>query len=92
MADWKYKTYLGDVFQDDDMPLLEKRDTLVQRIKSTTWYEAGTRDDDYSELWWIIDELADVEDENHFNLCWEALYDYCDAELIWLDVWKGAPV
>ena len=92
-AQWKNRLNLGDIFQDDDMPLEEKRDVIVARIKASGWYRREIKRDDCCDLFYIVDELADVDSDDYFNVVWNALYDWCDVDKrVWLDVWSKPKV
>jgi hypothetical protein len=83
---WKHKLLLADVWNDDDLSLIEKRDVIVARIKKLPMYD-DTGDDD-SDLWWIVDELSDVTNEEDFDVVWDGFYDWADTERVWVELWS----
>lgn len=87
MANWKHKLDVSDVFHNDEMTLIEKRDAVVARLKVGPW--VPTEDEDPSdEFILLIEELAEVEDEQSFNEVWAAVYDWADeGHRLWLNVW-----
>lgn len=88
---WGYKLEVGDLFQDDDMPFLAKRDGVVARIKAAPFYMDEPGDDhDAEELYWIVDEMADTEDVDQFDSVWDAFYDWCDWDKrVWVETMRA---
>ena len=71
-------------------PPYNRRDLIVGRIKMLDLYVEDYDDDNFDEgLWWIVDEMADVVDEDHFDLCWSVFYDWADAERVWVELWNA---
>ena len=79
---WGHRLNLGDVFHDDDLTFEAKRDEIVCRIKAARWY-----DEDDTTLWSLVDELADTEHIDEFDVVWDHLYDWFDAERVWVVTW-----
>jgi len=82
---WKCKLRIADLWNNDDLPFTEKRDRIVARIKRLPMYDPEGGDQE--ELWWIVDELGDVEDADEFDTVWDAFYDWADAERVWVEIW-----
>ena len=69
-----------------EMTFTERRDGVVATIKRLPQYKAEEEDqDDDGELWWIVDEMGDVQNEEEFDLVWDAFYDWADDERIWVE-------
>ena len=86
MTQWREKVLLGDVFDDDDMPFPERRDTIVARLRASRWFGEY---DEWSELHEIIDNLADAENVDQFDDWWDRLYDEADTDRVWVDIWTS---
>jgi hypothetical protein len=83
---WKHRLRIADLWNDDDLPFTERRDGIVARIKRLPMYDPEGEEQD--ELWWLVDELGDVEDEDEFNVVWSAFYDWADVERVWVEIWE----
>ncbi len=80
---WAETIDLKDIWQDDDMPEMTKRDAIVARIKASRWYR--NRDSaGFDERGEAVDNLADAADEDEFNGWWDELYDFWDADRVWI--------
>ena len=79
MPTWKYKLQLADVWRNDDLTFIERRDEVVRRIKDSQFW-----DEDDTELYDIVDELADTDTPDYFDQVWDAFYDWADAERVWV--------
>jgi hypothetical protein len=77
---WLHTLTLTDVFHNDDLTLEEKRDAIVRRIKAAPWY---SEDDD--DLYWLVDELADVDTDSYFDAVFNAFYDWADDHRVWVE-------
>ena len=89
---WQYKLDVSDLFHDEDLSFEQRRDGVVGRLRAAPFYE----DDpirwnaDTEELYLVVDELADTDDEDYFDSVWNALYDWCDVDKrVWLNTWPG---
>lgn len=83
---WNHKLRLADIWDDDDLPFITKRDAIVARIKKLPMYDDEGAID--SDLWWIVDELSDVIDEEDFDVVWDAFYDWADDQRVWVELWR----
>lgn len=103
MRHWKIKLDFNSVWHTDtedelqhertkwtDPVLFAKRDGIVAIMKTLPQYAQQDQDhpDFDEELWWIVDEMSDVDNTNWFNNVWDGFYDYCDSESIWVDIHK----
>ncbi len=91
MANWKYTINIKEIWDkytdyshedyDDDKELFNKmKDEIAEAIKR----ELAPKD-----LHRLIDigtwaKLTSAKHLSHFNSAWDALYDYCDHEKIWI--------
>ena len=80
-ASWAHKINLADVFHNDDLTFEQKRDTIVRRIRATTWFKQY---DEFDDLPMFVEELADAEDKHAFNGPWDCIYDIADADRVWI--------
>jgi hypothetical protein len=78
---WEHKINLADVFHNDDLTFEQKRDTIVARLRATTWFKQY---DEYDDLPQFVEELADAEDKYAFNSPWDCIYDIADADRVWI--------
>jgi hypothetical protein len=78
---WAHKINLRDVFHNDGLTFEQKRDTIVRRIRATTWFKQY---DEYDDLPQLVEELADAEDVDAFDGPWDCIYDIADADRVWI--------
>lgn len=79
---WQYRVNIGDIWQHAealDAPELGRR--LALRIRASAWFKA----EGDGILGEYIDELADVEDTDHFNAVWDAIYDIASYDRAWIN-------
>ncbi len=83
MPHWNEKIQLADVWKNDDLGFTVQRDEIVKRVKASHWYQnrdsAGC--DERGEA---VDNLAEAENFDEFNNWWNELYDYFDADRVWI--------
>jgi hypothetical protein len=83
---WNHKLDISDVFHNDALTVAEKTETIVTRIKATTWY-AESLEDTWGELAMILEELEDAAQENNvewWDSVWDAFYDIADGARVWV--------
>lgn len=81
MAVWDYKLDLSDVFEDfETVGFEDSRDEVVRRIKTSEFYDA-----DDGELVYLVGQLEDADDPDEFNYDWASMYDWADANRVWLN-------
>lgn len=85
MTQWKSTIHIGDVFHNDDLSLIQKRDAIVSRIKVTNWYKAKVDVQDE------VESLSDVEDEDEFDYIWGNIYNLADRDRIWIETILSQP-
>ena len=69
---------------DPAKPLWEVRDAIVAVLRNDRAYlnKHGGGDMDFMDL---VDEMAEAPTVQDFDLCLSALYDWADANLVWID-------
>ena len=80
MPSWSYVLKLSDVFHDEDMPFLDKRDEIVKRIRAAKFF--SDRDLDLVE---IVEALAATSDVPSFDYEWSGFYDWADHNRVWVE-------
>lgn len=83
---WKHRLNVGDVFHDDELSLPEKGVVIASRIKRARFYS----EDDY-DLVGMVEELEDAAqagDERWFDLVWNGIYDWADANRVWIETFQ----
>lgn len=76
---WHSSIDLGYVFHDNDLSFTERRDTIVQRISTASFYDA-----DDLQLADIVYELSQAEDAEEFDFLWDEFYDWADVNGVWV--------
>ena len=79
---WDGTLKLADVFHNDHLTFERKRDAIVGRIRATPWFKDK---DEYDDLVYLVEELAETEDNGSFNSLWSDLYDMADADRVWIE-------
>lgn len=70
-----------------DPDMYVKRDGIVAVMRSIPWYTEDQDADEFEdELWWLVDEMSDVDSTDWFHSVWDSFYDYCDEHKIWVDI------
>ena len=99
---WYSLLNLADIWKNDDIPFApaaknarlpgppyNRRDLIVGRIKMLSRYvEDHEREDFDEDLWWIVDEMSDVQNEDDFDMIWDAFYDWADSHRVWVELWN----
>jgi hypothetical protein len=78
---WEHRVNLADVFHNDDLTFIEKRDVIVARIRASAWFKSYG---EYDDLPQFVEELADTEDVDAFDGVWDCIYDITDADRVWI--------
>lgn len=76
---WKHKLDLCDIFHSEAHGFTNRRDIIVARVQRAKFW-----DEDDDELTALTEELAEAEDSDQFNSAWDALYDWFDANRVWV--------
>ena len=79
---WDGTLRLADVFHNDSLSFEAKRDAIVHRIRATAWFKDK---DEYDDLVYLVEELADAEDNGSFNAVWSEIYDIADGDRVWIE-------
>lgn len=83
MTNWTETIKLGDVFYNDDITFIGKRDVIVGRIKNSKWFK---RQHEFDTLPELVEELSDTESVEDFDEVWSAIYDEADADKVWISL------
>jgi len=78
---WQHTLDIADIWQNDDLTLVELRDRIVTRIKTNRWY---TTQDEGSDLHEAVDELGDITTPDDFDAVWDTIYDLADTDRCWI--------
>jgi hypothetical protein len=76
---WKHKLRLEDIFHSEAHSFTNRRDIIVARIRRSHFWD----EDDYV-LTELVEELADAPDAKTFDRVWNELYDWFDANRVWV--------
>lgn len=78
---WDHTVDLSAFWGDESLPFEDRRDQTVTALRASTWVKKLDESDD---LHLTIEELADTDTEDYFNLVWEAIYDAADIDRAWI--------
>jgi len=95
MREWKEKLLIGDLWQDEGISDQSRVQGIWDRISDSDWY--GRLSEVDTDLYNIIDEMYDcayvigrgVFDPEWFDGIWDAFYDWCDLNSVWVDLYEG---
>lgn len=85
MTEWKQTIRLGDIFRNEALAFLERRDAIVSRLRNSSWVK---NKDEFDELPQYIEELANADTDEAYESAMHAIYDEADADRVWLDGYK----
>jgi transposase len=79
---WTYKL---KIYVNDNWSFEKKRDTIAEALKNSSWFKVSSEEGqrfspEDSEIYQLWDEMKDADNEDHFDLCWDAVYDLADYE------------
>lgn len=81
---WKHKVNVTEFFDDlDRHEFPERRDGIVKRLR-----DSGVFVDDDGEIDCTLDELADTDTIEYFDMVLDAVYDFADRNCIWIETHK----
>jgi hypothetical protein len=78
---WDHKINLSGVFHNPDMTFDERRDAVVRILRASTWIKHL---DEFDNAVDAVDGLAHAEDAEEFDGWFDELYDYADADRVWI--------
>lgn len=87
MRRWAHIIDVSGPFHDDSMNYKERRDAIIAIIKTHPGIKPHLTDENGNEdtdLWYILDELADTRTEHDFDPVWDGLYDWADDNNVWI--------
>lgn len=83
---WAEKVLLGDIWRNEDLTFEERRDAIVARLKTSRWFKNADEDESWGVHEIIAYHLAEAEDADRFDECWDELYDHADCDRVWIDL------
>jgi len=84
MPVWHIRIDVSDVFRNETMTFEERRDAIVNRLRTSRWFGLRHDEDDREQLQLLLEELADVSDVDEFDGVWSWIYDEADADRVWI--------
>lgn len=78
---WSKRINLADVFHNEDLTFIQRRDAIVARIRRSGWL---AQYDEYDELTQVVEELSEAENTDEFDGPWDVIYDYADIDRVWI--------
>ena len=89
---WRERVYLGSFFGDEDLPFEERRDRAVAAIRATVSFRTLDPENiEDEQIIMTIEELAETDTADYFDVCWDAIYDWADDVRLWIDVYETGP-
>lgn len=90
MANWKYQINLSDIFESaEDQPIELVAMEIYQRFTSFMDAHQELFEDEYS-IEDTINDLKYCESFNEIDSLLSELYDFADANRIWINTWEIA--
>jgi len=90
MANWKYQINLADIFENvEEQPIELTAMEIYQRFASFMEKHCEMFEDDYSTED-TIDNLKYCESVEEIDSLLSELYDFADANRIWINTWEIA--
>lgn len=90
MANWKYQINLADIFENvEEQPIELTAMEIYQRFASFMENHSEMFEDDYSTED-TIDNLKYCESVEEIDSLLSELYDFADANRIWINTWEIA--
>lgn len=71
---WDLTLDVSPWYHNEELTFEQRRDAIVRKIRNSPWPKHN------EELEEILAELAEVRDEDEFNLIWDDLYDIADLD------------
>lgn len=79
---WAQRIYLGDVFHNEDLTFVQRRDAVMRRLRASRWVRDSGDD---TALTMLLDDLAEAADAEEFDEVWDEIYDIADYDRVWID-------
>lgn len=70
-----------DVFHEERMSLPEKGRVIVERLRAL---RPEGEDLELDQLLGELSDAAEADDTHWFDLVWDGVYDWADAESVWI--------
>ena len=81
MAKWDYRVDLRQTFHNPELSMAEKAPRIAASMRVRL---KGTRIWD-DEIDGLLEELADQTAADDFDDVWDAVYDWCDTNRVWIE-------
>lgn len=81
---WAHEIDLSGVFHNDEMTFTQRRDAIVARLMTSSWYRESDPEVSGTVAEIIRDQLAYAEDTDEFDAWWDELYDDADYDRVWI--------
>lgn len=82
MGNWFLTIDLADVWQDENLPFEEKRDTICKRIRSSNWAKLTPYPGHLNEL---VNAVGATISLGGFDAAFNELYDLADNDGVWIE-------
>lgn len=88
MANWKLHIDISNIWDKypDEIDFEEFKSSIISELN--TYIDQINEifgEDEAIEYENIVNDLNDTEDEDEFNYAWQNLYDWADANLVWIE-------
>lgn len=80
MSEWAYRIDISDFFHDEALTTNEKAKRIATRFRIRLGRKPVWED----EIEGLLEELEDQTDADEFDDVWNCIYDWCDAERVWV--------
>ena len=82
---WAETIDLSKFFHDESLPFKAIRDTTVQLIKASRWWQQRSKPVlDNQECLDCVEGLAQALDGDEFDMYWNEFYDLADRDRVWV--------
>lgn len=75
---WDRQIDLRHIWQNEALSFEQRRDAIAAMLRRSPWVK------DRTDLQELVDELADAETGDDFDVPWDALYDEADLDRVWI--------
>lgn len=78
---WDHRINLAAVFHNQALTFEQRRDAVVRILRGSRWLSGR---DEFDPAVEAVDGLAWAEDAEEFDGWFDELYDYADADRVWI--------
>lgn len=79
MSRWRKTVNVSDIFHNEDLTFEQRRDGIVRQFRR--FWPEGCDDFDIDML---LEELADAENADDFDMTWDMIYGWADDNRVWV--------